>query len=54
MGEIITGLVTFAIICVVLVFCMCRSSTNWRNESHDYEYEEVVKRNKENKQNHEK
>ena len=54
MGTLATWLAIFSIFCVVIVLCMCKSSTNWRNESHDYEYEEIVRRNKEKEESKER
>ena len=41
MRNLIILVITFAIICFVITYCLCIASTNWRDEEHDYELDDT-------------
>lgn len=38
--NVITLFVVFSLFCVVITLCLCLNSSNWRDESYDYELDE--------------
>lgn len=42
-------IIVFAIACLIVVCCLCIASTNWRDDRHDYELDDIRDKSDENK-----
>ena len=49
MRNLIILILIFAIICFVIAYCLCIASTNWRDDRHDYELDDIRDKSDENK-----
>ena len=42
-------IIVFAIACLIVVCCLCIASTNWRDDRHDYELDDIRDKSDEHK-----
>lgn len=42
-------IIVFVIACLIVVCCLCIASTNWRDDRHDYELDDIRDKSDENK-----
>ena len=42
--NVITLLIVFSLFCVIIALCLCMNSNNWRDENHDYELDEIIRK----------
>lgn len=41
MHNFIILIIIFVIACFILAYCLCITSTNWRDVEHDYELDDI-------------